>query len=134
MRFFANAALLLAIFAVGGLAGRAERLPCAEAAAAARDAHGRFIWADNKTLQQRAVVRAIPDPPPSLRVEGVVLVDVLIDAEGKVRCAKARKGHPLLRKPAADAARKWSFRPFTAEGRVQPVLGRLEIRFGAPAR
>jgi protein TonB len=61
----------------------------------------------------------------SLNAGGSVVVQIVVSEDGKVIEAKAVSGHPALRKPAAEAARKWVFTPTTLNGlpvRVESVL------------
>lgn len=71
--------------------------------------------AGSNTTDQPAVVSAFaPIYPPiarSLRAEGDVVVEVKIDAEGKVVAAKAISGHELLRKSSEATALRWQFSP-----------------------
>jgi len=50
------------------------------------------------------------------RVEGVVVVRVLIDKEGHVKKADIVNGDPLLAQAALDAVRQWRFKPSTLGG------------------
>lgn len=45
------------------------------------------------------------------RIEGSVVVQVLVDAKGNVFAACAISGHPLLREAAVKAALQWKFEP-----------------------
>ncbi|HUQ32492.1 MAG TPA: energy transducer TonB [Pyrinomonadaceae bacterium] len=60
-----------------------------------------------------AVIAAIcPTFPPIARaahVGGEIQVEVNINAEGEVTSAHATSGHPLLRKSAEKAAKRWQF-------------------------
>ena len=77
-------------------------------------------------LNGRAVSRPSPVWPPEAReVTGTVVVEILVDVEGKVVEAKAVSGPELLRQAAVDAARKARFIPTKLSGqpiRVQGVL------------
>ncbi|HKX28976.1 MAG TPA: energy transducer TonB [Blastocatellia bacterium] len=67
-------------------------------------------------LQGRALVKVKPVYPPtakSMNVSGSVAVQVVVSEDGHVINAKAVSGHPLLRGPAVDSARKWVFIPTT---------------------
>jgi len=50
---------------------------------------------------------------------------ILISEEGRVIEAKAISGHPMLRGPAVEAARRWIFEPSKLNGlpvKVESVL------------
>jgi protein TonB len=77
--------------------------------------------------------RAISMPPPALPASvgaaGQLTVDVIVDTQGRVKCARATEGHPLLQSAATEAVRKWNFRPLSAGGQPVAVYGHLEITF-----
>lgn len=77
-----------------------------------------------------------PDLPRRAGIEGTVELEVSIDAKGKVTDVEVVRGLPLgLSDAAADAVRKWTYRP--ARGPEGPVASRktVRIRFalGPPA-
>ena len=121
---------------VGGAALAAEvgSWPCGEYPRLQRDAAGEPVWHTPEELEKRAVRKVAPRLPASVRVEGVVLVDVVIDAQGKVTCVRAGDAHPLLRQPALDAAKQWRFLPYVVDGEPVAVFGRLAIRFSSSRR
>jgi TonB family protein len=63
--------------------------------------------------------------PRDVAASGPVNVEALIDVNGKVISAKAISGHPLLRRPAEEAALKTTFRPTLVNGPAIRVLGTL---------
>ena len=68
-------------------------------------------------FQSEAIKREKP-PYPYLAqkagVTGEVVVEVVVDEEGRVTESRAISGHALLRQAAVNAARSWRFRPFQA--------------------
>lgn len=81
--------------------------------------------------------KAIEKPAPAYpviantaeRPEGVVVVQVMVDEEGKVINAKAVSGHPLLRQAAVEAAYKARFSPTLLSGKPVKVTGTLTYSF-----
>lgn len=78
--------------------------------------------------------RRLPKPayPASARAVGArggVNVRVLIDERGNVVSARAVSGHPLLRGPAASAARRAKFNPTTLSGQPVKVSGIITYVF-----
>ena len=79
-------------------------------------------------VRGNATVKAQPIYPAvakRMQAAGSVQVQVLISEEGRVIEATAVSGHPLLLSAAADAARKWVFKPTKLNGipvKVQSVL------------
>ena len=70
-------------------------------------------------------------PPEALanRVAGVVIVEVTIDGQGKVREARVLKSIPLLDAAAVEAVRQWEFTPTLLNGVPKPVMMVLTINF-----
>jgi TonB family protein len=68
-----------------------------------------------------------PDLARRMGIEGIVELEVSIDASGRASDVEIVRGLPLgLSEAAADAVRKWTYRPAqTAEG---PVASRMTIR------
>jgi TonB family protein len=52
-----------------------------------------------------------PDIAKLARVQGRVVVELLVDESGSVRCSRVLAGPPLLIAAAVDAARRWKFAP-----------------------
>ena len=77
----------------------------------------RRTW--SATKQPYVSTTAAPDYPALARAAGVtgsVLVDVTIDEMGLVMSVHYYGGHPLLRTPSENAARRYRFQPATEEG------------------
>jgi outer membrane biosynthesis protein TonB len=62
-------------------------------------------------------------------IRGEVSVEVLIDEQGKLQCARGIGGHPIAIPAAIWAIRKWTFNPYSVRGRAKSVLGTLIIPF-----
>ena len=60
---------------------------------------------------------------------GTVLVQVIIDEEGKVSAAAAVSGHPLLYGVSAAAARQARFTPMKFNGKPVKVTGVISYKF-----
>ena len=69
-----------------------------------------------------------PDIAQLARVEGRVVVELLVDGNGSVQCGRALAGPPLLRAAAVDAARRWQFAPLEG-ARSSLVAGSIEFEF-----
>ncbi len=68
-----------------------------------------------------------PDLPRRAGIEGIVELDVSIDAKGKVTDVEVVRGLPLgLSDAAVDAVRRWTYRP--ARGPDGPVASRKTVR------
>jgi protein TonB len=64
-----------------------------------------------------------------LKIEGTVELEAVITDDGAVEKVNIKSGNPMLTKPAAEALKKWKFRPFTADGKPVPVLAEMSFTF-----
>jgi TonB family protein len=84
-------------------------------------------------VMRSLVVHIRPLEPPccgeNVNISGRVVVEVLVDAEGKVKCARALRGHPFAITSAIDAVPKWTFRPYHVRGVPRLVCGNITIKF-----
>jgi TonB family protein len=70
--------------------------------------------AQESTSQRKLVNHAAPEYPAlarSLKLSGVVRVEVLVAPDGSVKAADLRGGHPLLAQAALNAVRRWRWEP-----------------------
>jgi TonB family protein len=64
------------------------------------------------------------------RVQGVVIVQAIIDKQGAVTNVKVLKGLPMgLEEAAVDAIKQWKFKPATLNGRPVTVYYNLTVNF-----
>jgi len=63
------------------------------------------------------------------RVEGVVIVEATIGADGRVQDARVLRSVPLLDQAALDAVRQWAYTPTTLNGVAVPVVMTVTVRF-----
>lgn len=86
-------------------------------------------------LLGNVLTRSMPVYPASarqLRVQGEVLVEILIDESGRVVEARAIEGPQLLRQAAEESARRWTFKPTILNGQAVRSQGRLRFVFSNP--
>jgi TonB family protein len=70
---------------------------------------------------------AWPEGPQS--IQGVILIESIIDRHGRVCAARLRKGSGPLAKSALAAMKQWKFEPARINGRPVAVYYTLEMRF-----
>jgi protein TonB len=78
------------------------------------------------------VVNVMPAYPPvarAARVEGVVILEAVIDAAGNVTSAKVLRGDPLLDQAALDAVQRWQFTPARLNDEAIPVVMTVTVQF-----
>lgn len=73
-----------------------------------------------------------PAYPPRALGDGVVLVEVLVAADGTVTQAKIAQSAPGFDASATAAALRWSFRPARRRGASTPAFAYLLFGFRAP--
>jgi TonB family protein len=84
-----------------------------------------------------AITRVMPVYPANARkmlASGPVDVQITISEAGRVIEAKVLRGHLALRSAAADAARKWVFKPAVLNGKPVKIESTLTFIFNEPAR
>lgn len=74
---------------------------------------------------------AYPAIARAAHAQGSVVVQVLIDEEGKVIAAAAISGHPLLQAACVKAARESTFTPMKLDGSPVKISGVLQYNFVA---
>ena len=78
------------------------------------------------------VVDVAPQYPPLARaahVEGVVILEAVIDADGSVTSVKVLRSIPLLDEAAVSAVRGWRFTPARLNGQAVPVVMTVTLNF-----
>ncbi len=83
--------------------------------------------------QIRRLLSSVPPVYPSLarqaRVEGKVVVEMVVDANGVVKSARAIRGPAMLRQAAVDAVRQFRYEPLFSDGQPVEVLSEAVISF-----
>jgi periplasmic protein TonB len=90
------------------------------------------IRVPSTVLTGTAIERKTPAYPPlarQIRLQGSVVVEVVVSPEGRVESARALSGHPLLTKAAVDAANGWRFHPTLLNGIAVRVTGLITFNF-----
>ena len=84
-------------------------------------------------VQQAKLTSSVPPVYPALaknqHVSGNVLVDALIDANGRVTTMKVVSGPTLLHQAAMDALKQWKYRPALLDGKPVPMHLTVTIQF-----
>ena len=86
-------------------------------------------------LLNAAIKKVEPRYPPMgtrVRIQGDVKVTIVVDRTGKVVCARATEGHPLLRASAVHAATQWQFKPnfgFTGKPKSKCIQSFIVFHF-----
>jgi TonB family protein len=70
-----------------------------------------------------------PSAAKSKKIEGTVVVDVLVGVDGKVKATRIANSIPELDAAAEKAARKWRFEPALADGKPVEAWAPVPVRF-----
>ena len=73
-----------------------------------------------------------PEQAREAGVEGVVIVEVRVDATGKVETARVLRGIPLLNDAALEAVKQWVYAPTLLGGKAVPVYFNVSVLFRLP--
>ncbi len=65
----------------------------------------------------------------SMRMTGIVKVDLVIDENGQVAGVQNLSGPAMLQRAATDAVKKWKFKPFTRDGQATKATGFVSFNF-----
>jgi protein TonB len=78
------------------------------------------------------IVDVTPQYPPlaqAAHVEGVVILEAVIDTDGRVAAVKVLRSIPLLDEAALKAVRAWRFTPARLNGQTVPVVMTVTVNF-----
>jgi protein TonB len=76
-----------------------------------------------------------PEYPPIAipqRLQGTVILQALVGADGSVRDLKLVRGYFLLGRAAFDAVRQWRFKPYSQNGKPTDFQTYVTINFKLP--
>jgi len=90
------------------------------------------IRAEGEIKPPKLVKEVQPIYPEIARVaevQGVVILGVKTDEEGKVKDVMVLRSIPLLDQAAIDAVRQWVYEPMIIDGKAVPVVFTVTVRF-----
>jgi len=71
-------------------------------------------------VQAPALVKRVEPTYPAIAqlaaIDGVVILDAIVDEHGRVQSLKVLRGHPLLAKAATEAVQQWEYEPLRLNG------------------
>ena len=80
------------------------------------------------TLLIRKVSPVYPALARQARIQGSVVLSIVINKDGEVRDTKLVSGHPMLAPAAIEAVKQWRYRPYISEDK--PVEVETVVRVG----
>jgi len=70
-----------------------------------------------------------PPAAQAARIEGIVILEATIDAQGFVQNVSVLRSIPLLDRAAIDAVRQWRYTPTRLNGVAIPIFMTVSVRF-----
>ena len=71
-----------------------------------------------------ALVKRVEPTYPAIAqaasIDGVVILDAIVDDRGRIQSLTVLRGHPLLAKAAIDAVQQWEYEPLKLNGTPKP--------------
>jgi TonB family protein len=83
-------------------------------------------------MEQRVLHKVDPVYPPEaerIKLQGVVVLQAVIGADGMVKEVHPISGSPVLGRSASDAVRWWRFQPYQLDNQPVPVQTTIEVEF-----
>lgn len=74
-----------------------------------------------------------PSMAQTANIQGNVILEVAIDANGIASVRGLVTGHPLLAPAAIEAVNRWKYQPFEIMGKAAPVVTFVMVTFGSPS-
>jgi TonB family protein len=118
--------------AVGGVAAPLGVAPPPPPAPPAPGTPVRVGGAVRAPTLTRKVNPVYPPIAQSARVQGVVILEALIDEQGRVASARVLRSIPLLDQAALDAVRQWEYVPTLLNGAPTAIIMTVTVDFRLP--
>ncbi len=80
-------------------------------------------------IKVRDVRPAYPAEAQDARVQGVVIIEAIVGADGKVANARILRTVPMLSESSLDAVSKWEYRPVLLNGNAVPFMTTVTVNY-----
>jgi TonB family protein len=84
------------------------------------------------TLLVRRVAPIYPPLARQARIQGTVVLGIVINKDGEVRDVQLVSGHPLLSPAAIEAVKQWRYRPYVSDDKAVDVETVVRVSFRMP--
>ncbi len=82
------------------------------------------------------LIRKVPPSYPrqaiQMHVQGAVLLQAMIDKQGRISSVKILKGDPILARAAVDAVSQWRYKPYFLDGQPVDIQTQITVNFKLP--
>jgi TonB family protein len=86
-------------------------------------------------VQALLIKRVAPLYPPlarQARIQGTVVLNIVINKSGEVRDLQLYSGHPILAPAAIQAVKQWRYRPYEQNGQPVEIKTTVQVNFTLP--
>lgn len=86
-------------------------------------------------LRDRLAYKVSPVYPPLARlarIQGTVILRIIINKFGEVRDTQLVNGHPMLAPAAVEAVKKWRYIPYESDGKTVEIQTDVQVIFRLP--
>jgi TonB family protein len=86
-------------------------------------------------MRDRLVYKVAPVYPPlarQARIQGTVILRIIVNKVGEVRDTQLVNGHPMLAPAAVEAVKKWRYIPYESDGETVEVQTDVQVIFRLP--
>lgn len=83
-------------------------------------------------MQTLLIKKVNPRYPPlarQARIQGMVILKIVIGKAGNVQSLQLVKGHPMLAPAAFEAVRQWRYQPYLSNGKAAEVETNVQVNF-----
>jgi len=90
------------------------------------------VRVSNGVMQGLIVTKVPPKYPEKARkkrIQGTVLLHVMISKTGDIETMELVSGHPVLVPAAMDAVKQWKYRPYLLNGNPVEVDTQIQVNF-----
>jgi TonB family protein len=116
----------------GFRSGRILLLVCLASVAVSQEASETPIEVSSDSTQNLLTRKVPPVYPPlarQARIQGTVILNVIITKTGDIGAVRLVSGHPMLAPAAIEAVRQWRYQPYLVNGEPTEVATNLQIHF-----
>jgi len=78
---------------------------------------------------EKQVPPKYPEKAREMRVQGAVVLKVILSKKGKIKEITVVSGHPLLVPAAMDAVKQWKYKPYRVQGHAVEAWTDVVVNF-----
>jgi periplasmic protein TonB len=87
------------------------------------------ISSDQPEALSQTVETSYPSLARRMKVQGSVLLQAFVGADGGIKDLRVLSGNPILTSAAIDAARQWRFKPYLQNGQPVETQAKIVVNF-----